>query len=361
MKWIVGWGAVPYCNMSCEFCYSKYVREEGDMLNLQQWQNFVSSNCDHIESINYGTGESTMCNDWYDLVYFISTSFPQITQALTTNGYISSYIKENPNSKHKFFSSIHEVDVSLDFYQRDKHNAFRGQRNAFEWAINTLELCKNHNIVATLVFVGTNETLEIENLEGLFRIAAMYNAKIRLNIFRPINGINSHSQKYVADFHVIMHALEWINDNHKVLSIDDSLFSALLIDDSANFGSVKFNNSLRILHDGSITPSTYLVSKEFRKLSILESSVLSKIESSDLLIPEVVPAECAGCIYEQKCKGGVYDRRYLWNGTFNSRDSYCPFIDARREIPKFSIKLSKIPFSSVHHGYLPTMFFEPQT
>ena len=27
MKWSVGWGPVPYCNMNCEFCYSRSVRE----------------------------------------------------------------------------------------------------------------------------------------------------------------------------------------------------------------------------------------------------------------------------------------------------------------------------------------------
>lgn len=57
-------------------------------------------------------------------------------------------------------------------------------------------------------------------------------------------------------------------------------------------------------------------------------------------------------------RGGVIDRRYLWNGSLDYRDPYC-FIEDKQLLSKIDgINLSEEPFYSVHDGYLPTMFFK---
>lgn len=354
MKWIVGWGAVAKCNMKCQFCYSQKVRAEEHVLSYNDWISFISSNGNHIESINYGTGENTMVDEWFDLIKYIADEYPQIKQALTTNGYISQRIKKDPEKAQKFFSSIQEVDVSLDFSEKEKHNAFRGNQKAHDWALDTIKICRDRNIEVTIVFIGTNNTLEENNLRGLFEIARKYDVKLRMNLFRPTNGINNHSKRFITSYEKIINALKWINDNHTVLSIDDALFSAILTD---NPKVPNHNNSLRILHDGSITPSTYLISKEFRTYNITEGSVLQKISDSGWGIKPSIPDECTQCKYVERCGGGVYDRRYLWYGTFEKRDPYCPYLNAN-DFPNFKIKNDPMKtVSSIHHGYLPTMFF----
>ena len=47
--------------------------------------------------------------------------------------------------------------MSLDFAIREKHNYFRGQPKAYDWAINTLKMLQKDNKVAAIVFVGFEE------------------------------------------------------------------------------------------------------------------------------------------------------------------------------------------------------------
>lgn len=110
--------------------------------------------------------------------------------------------------------------------------------------------------------------------------------------------------------------------------------------------------SVRILHTGDITPSTYLISDEFR---------MTKIENCDLnsvQLENELPSDCLECSLKNRCKGGVLDRRYLWYKDIKQRDPYCPF---RKEnyVPDFSVSIENDgSFSSVHDGYLPTLFFD---
>lgn len=84
MKWSIGWGTISQCNMNCGFCYSKRVRETSEDLKYNDWVKFIDENHQHIDSINYGTGENTLSLDWFKLVDYINVKY-NIKQALTTN------------------------------------------------------------------------------------------------------------------------------------------------------------------------------------------------------------------------------------------------------------------------------------
>ncbi|MGL4874448.1 MAG: radical SAM/SPASM domain-containing protein [Clostridium sp.] len=355
MKWNIGWGTVSSCNMKCGFCYSKNVRKESNDLGYDDWRKFIDENYQYINAINYGTGENSISDDWFKLINYINSKY-QIEQALTTNGFISERIKNDKNLENIFLKSIKEVDVSLDFANKDRHNSLRGQVNAYDWAINTLEFCSKNNITTTIVFLGTNETLEIQNLEGLFNVAKKYKCKLRMNLFRPTHGINENSKKYIADFESIIKGLEFINNEHKILAIDDPLFGSLLI---KNYKGVdpSGSQSLRVLGDGSITPSTYLISKEFIIGNISEKNILSKIDCQ-VDFEKLVPESCLECTNVNSCKGGVLDRRVLWYGSFNAADPYChKKLNLDNEIKQIELE-EDVNFESIHHGYLPTMFFK---
>ena len=341
MKWNVGWGVIPYCNMNCQFCYSNHVRSNPNfsLCKFEEWKNFVDQNHDLIGSINYGTGESTISDDWFKLIAYIRNSYPDIKQALTTNGYLKS---------------IDEVDVSLDFADAEKHNIFRGQPCAYEWAIDTLSYCQHNDIPCTIVFLGTDSVLDINNVANLFEIARKYNTILRTNIFRPTMGINNFSKKFVASYTNILECIYWINEHHKILSISDPLFCSLLVEDKVEIDHSGID-SIRILHDGKITPSTYLITEKFSVGKINESNLknLSFLEN-------VIPKDCEFCLYVNKCQGGVLDRRYLWFQDFNQRDPYCPF-RPENFLPDKKVTLNNTNnFKSVHYGYLPTMFFAPR-
>lgn len=356
-KWNVGWGVVSLCNMNCSFCYSRIKRNEDKDLTYTDWIKFIDENHEQINSINYGTGENSLSSDWFYLIDYVRKKYSEIKQAVTTNGYISHAMKEDPKKLEIVNRSIDEFDISLDYSDIDKHNKFRGQKNAGKWAIDTLEYCKKNAKKATIVCLGSKINMNMQNIEGLFAIASKYNAKLRINIYRPTEGINDFSKQFILEPQQLVDILYRIDEKYKILAISDSLFSNILTDKSEKEHSGI--DSIRILPDGSITPSTYLISEEYVIGNIKEYKILSKLNEREKLlntVKEIVPAECQYCEYKNNCKGGVMDRRYLWYGTLEHKDPYCVF-----DLKKLKkIKISSEKFESVHYGYLPTMFFAPK-
>ena len=355
-KYNVGWGITNACNMNCKFCYSKDSRHSTSDKTLKDWIKFVDENHEYIDSINYGTGENAISNDFFKFISYVRENYPNITQSLTSNGYIYERVSKDPELYDIYKKSIDEVDVSLDFAIPEKHNFFRGQPKAYDWAINTLKMLQKDKKTATIVFVGFEETMTPENIDGLFEIAKKYDALIRLNIYRPVSDNKEINKKFILSYKTLMSALEYINEKYKVVTLSDVLLGNIYTREK----DIKENtgiDSIRILPDGSICPSTYLITKDFRnKYNIKQENVLSKVKFEDF-IEAPIPEKCKDCEIRNKCKGGVYDRRMLWNKTLKERDPYCPF-ENNDDINKKQFKTLKKKRVSVHDGYLPTMFFK---
>ncbi len=355
-KYNVGWGITNACNMNCKFCYSKDTRHSTSDTTLKDWIKFVDENHEYIDSINYGTGENAISNDFFKFISYVRENYPSITQSLTSNGYIYERVSKDPELYDIYKKSIDEVDVSLDFAIPEKHNFFRGQPKAYDWAINTLKMLQKDKKTATIVFVGFEETMTPENIDGLFEIAKKYDALIRLNIYRPVSDNKEINEKFILSYKTLMSTLEYINEKYKIVTLSDVLLGNIYTREK----DIKENtgiDSIRILPDGSICPSTYLITKDFRnKYNIKQENVLSKVKFEDF-IEAPIPEKCKDCEIRNKCKGGVYDRRMLWNKTLNERDPYCPF-ENDDDINKKQFKTLKKKRVSVHDGYLPTMFFK---
>lgn len=355
----VGWGIVSACNMKCKFCYSADVRHEikNSDVGIKEWIDFVDRNSENIDSINYGTGENSLLSDWYEFVAYVSQNHPHIKQAITTNGTLYEKMMKNSRYEKIVNDGISEVDVSLDYFDEKKHDDLRGLNGAYKNATNMLRYCKGTNIEATLVFIGINDVIQEDNLKGLFGFAAEADCKLRTNIFRPMNIKDERIRSFVSKYDSILNMLKWINDNHTILYLGDPLFSSILTDGetASDPSGIK---SIRILSNGDITPSTYLIGKEFRKVNI-KDALLETINHDNMGMDLHIPNKCQNCKYKENCKGGVLDRRYLWYQTFNEADPYCPFRDENHE-PDFKVQINpnKEPIISVHKDYLPTMFFK---
>lgn len=355
-KFNVGWGITNSCNMNCKFCYSKETRHETEETTYDDWKRFIDENYEYIDSINYGTGENTISDAFFKFVSYVRMNYPNITQSLTTNGYISERISKDKKIYDIYKNCIDEIDVSLDFADKDKHNHFRGQPKAYEWAIKTLECLKKDNKKATIVFVGFEETMKKDNIDGLFKIANKYNALLRLNIYRPVSESESINKQFILSYKTLIDTLEYINQKYQIVTLSDVLFGSIY----SEVSDIKENtgiDSIRILADGSICPSTYLITENYRsKYNIKQPYVLKNIEFDEFQSAPI-PNKCEKCAIKEKCRGGVFDRRILWNKTLEKRDPYCPY-ENDDDIYKEKFNILKKKRISVHDGYLPTMFFK---
>ena len=87
-KYNVGWGITNFCNMNCKFCYSKDTRLSTNTVTFEDWIRFIDENNKFIDSINYGTGENTISDEFFEFIQYVRKKYPNITQSLTSNGYI---------------------------------------------------------------------------------------------------------------------------------------------------------------------------------------------------------------------------------------------------------------------------------
>lgn len=360
-KWKIGWGLTNKCNMNCEFCYSSTARKSKAEVSLADSKDFINRNYQHIESINYGTGENALLPQWFDLIEFIKKRAPNIKQALTTNGYLSQALYENFKAKEAI-TSLSEIDVSIDFADEKKHNAIRGNSNAYLWALKTLEICNQYGIIPTIVTIGINSTLDVNNIVSIFELATSYNAFVRINIFRP----NSKQKIKPLDYSVLKTAIRYIVQNYKIVSLSDILFSAII--NQIEFIDNTGKTSLRILPNGKITISTYLIDEKWWKEDLttidLSSEGLSMKLLGDNLNPPI-PEKCELCEIKKICKGGAIDRRLIWFNSLYKNDPYCPY-NNNDSIESWKMdntshnsinKKEGVP--SIHDGYLPTLIFRP--
>ena len=357
--WKIGWGFTAACNMACPFCYSRTARTRDQEVPLSVAKRFIAQNASEIASINYGTGESTLSPAWYELISFVRDEYPLLRQALTTNGTLS--VGQNATTRRAAWANaIDEVDVSIDFADPVRHNQMRGHPHAFEWAVRALELCAEEGIVSTIVFVGFAETLQVANLEQLTNLAAKYGAFLRLNILRPTSNVTMAPPTPLQ----VYAGLKWLLSSTRVVSLCDPLFGALF-DPEYHQPETTGVTSLRILPDGSVTPSTYLITEEWKGASIYNEDVrLSEIGQSPAFLrlqQAPVPAKCLGCEHVQVCRGGAVDRRVLHYQTLEERDPYCPYRGEGKFLNQVPIRYHEreetVP--SVHDGYLPTLIFAP--
>ncbi|MBF0604467.1 MAG: radical SAM protein [Nitrospirae bacterium] len=356
-KWHIGWGTTSACNMKCEFCYSKESRSTHNDSPLLDNIKFIDRNYSYIDSINYGTGENTLSLEWISLLSHVAKSFPEISQALTTNG---SLVELAPGKQDVIFSALAEVDISLDFADEKKQNNFRNNEHAYRWALDCIDMCRSKGMTTTLTMLGIDQTLTEENLEKIFAIATERGCFVRINIFRP----NAGQQTPILSYKALKESLKWIINNHKIVSLADPLISALIGNEEKKDGSGI--SSLRILPDGSVTPSTYLVSSDWKRGHILDLD-LSDQRLSDRLIGHHKlnfewPHSCDGCRVKHHCKGGAFDRRIIWHQTTDCRDPYCPLENDDVAADWGDLQLNVHVHGSrpcIHDGYLPTLIFAP--
>lgn len=358
-SWKIGWGFTSACNMHCPFCYSKTARRNVVETDLDVANAFADANHDQITSINYGTGECSLSENWYPFIARTEKLYPHIRQSLTTNGSVATVVSRDPGKRRAVVEAIAEIDISIDYAAEERHNALRGHEDAYRWTIDTLEFCRAEGIVPTIVFVGHNETLMPHSIDSIFDLAAKYGAFVRMNLLRPVEGTRMAPPSY----QVAKAGIEHILASERVVSLCDPLFGSLYDPERAQ-PDTSGSMSLRILPEGNITPSTYLIVPEWFGGTLSGDLSLSEIHASApfrTLREAEPPVACRECPVVQTCRGGAYDRRVLFYGTLEERDPYCPLRHGEElPAPRKLLRTSLAEAPVAHDGYLPTMIFAPK-
>ena len=187
---VAGWSLTKQCNLNCIHCYNASGKRDKDELSLEESFRVVDKLKDAgVVAINFGGGECALRKDFIDICKYIKSK--DIAISYTTNGTTFNRIK-------KHLHLFHDVGVSIDFADAEKHDWFRGRKGTFHRAISALkELVKkkvDNEIVTCLTTLNSSE----KELQKLYNLAKDIGVDSwRLNRFRS-NGRGIDNEKDLA-------------------------------------------------------------------------------------------------------------------------------------------------------------------
>jgi len=154
------------CPLKCKHCFEWERLDGKESLSRHDLKNALGSLQEYgVSHIQLGGGEPMSRFD--DLLRLLDSSQPGTDFWLLTSGYDITYEKALLLKK----AGLTGVRISLDNYDPEQHNAFRGSEKAFEWAVSAVENCRKARLVTGLSLCITRELLTIGNLYSYLAFA----------------------------------------------------------------------------------------------------------------------------------------------------------------------------------------------
>lgn len=345
----VGWG-FGRCNQQCKHCYNSS-KSDAPTYAFLELKTVADKICPDITDINFGTGEFAVNPRAVDIAQYINENYPKINLALTTTG---SSVAILPRSLTK--KLFHDVDVSVDFPDKKRHNEFRRHPEAWSWVKKALDILVSEEIPRSIVTCITSETTN-DDIENLLNLARSYDATWRINWFR-------HTGRGTADLRVqanrAWEIISFLSDQVTFYCLDSVFAGPLNVECSPCPAG---RSTCRIHENMETSCYPFLKGREWSGGNILNDNVkLTTIYDAPVfkkLRNRTVP-HCNSCPFWEKCHGGCVTRAVLHNGGINEPDDYCPF-KAGLTIEKLAaISIKKQKGDLVHDGYLCTTIVKPE-
>lgn len=339
--------------MKCKHCYNASGMEFPihDQEKLMQIADKICQ--ENITDINFGTGEFLVNPNALFVAKYVKKNYPKVSLGLTTNGYSVVRMKDDDLT-----DLFHDIDVSIDFLDKKRHNEFRQHPKAWEWAIESLEKCQRLGIEHSIVTCVTSLTKD-EDIRGLLEVARKHDACLRLNWFRPTGR---GDEKLCITALRYWQVIRLLAEQADFEGLSDPLLQSVIQEKQEYEPCGCGWTSARIQDDLSVTPCVFLKGKEWSAGSILDKSLEGiRKDNKFKKIRNRLPKKCQECRYKS-CHGGCYSRAVLQNGSEDEVDAFCPFLSKQIEslIDDIKQKIVIRESDKVHHGYLCTLITKPK-
>lgn len=343
---VAGWTLTKACNLNCIHCYNASGKRELNELNLDECFNVVDKlkNAGVI-AINFGGGECALRLDFIDLCRYIKSK--DIAISYTTNGTTFDRIKDH-------LSLFHDIGISIDFADAEKHDWFRGKKGTFDLAINALKILVEKGISNEIVTCLTKLNCSESELQKLYSLAQKTGVDSwRLNRFRPNGRGIDNKQELVLSKTDLKKAYTYLSQfKREGILTPEPIFRAAFGGKYYLPGDPSGFTAFRIQSDGEVTPSVFLNESggniRYRSVEeIMDSEIFNRIRDRK---PQ---GKCKSCAEYYHCKGGDAGASYLKYGHFDGPDPLC-WISSKIKNPKVKQGLEKD--WNVHELYLCTLY-----
>jgi MoaA/NifB/PqqE/SkfB family radical SAM enzyme len=152
-------GITKKCPLSCLHCYEWEEINKKDILTLSDLKKtinkFQNTGVGHIQ---FGGGEPMSRFD--DMIELINFAKNKSDIWIATSGF--NLTKERAVLLKR--AGLTGVAISLDHFDPDFHNSFRGNSQAYKWAINATENCNQAGLITCWSICVTKQFISKENL-----------------------------------------------------------------------------------------------------------------------------------------------------------------------------------------------------
>lgn len=283
------------CPNNCVYCSAKNRTDERE-LTTEEWINIIKDIQDMGTPIIGLTGGDPMVReDIFDIVGAIDD---RSVSTLFTSGFNFTLESARELKRRGLFS----IGISLDSYDKEKHNRNRSSEKAFDFAIKALQNSREAGIYTLAQTVVLKEELDEEKLFKLFRLAKE-NGAHEVKILEPILSGKLLSEK---DFSKVLYNAE---DRKKLIEIQHKanrnnnlpkITTFAYTESEEKYGCGAGTQHSYISASGHLYPCDF-VPMDFGCLCEMGIKELWKEMNSEMGIPKI------GC-FAQRVNKEVYER-----------------------------------------------------
>lgn len=300
MGFSVGIGLTNDCNLSCDHCYRDIGRL--DQLSLEQVKRICQSI--PVSSMGMGTGENALHPQFIPIVEYLHQM--GIRLSIASNGFSLTSIPE------EILLAFQDVEVSIDFPDQTKQDAWRGQGN---WALvhQAIERCQYLSIEVSIL--ATLMSINFFLMDRMLTLARRNQVNLRVNAYQAVK-----TDAYRLGYAQFWEGYRRLFDEGLVISCTEPVVRAVM--GLSNVQSPCGRSSIRFNPRGQVIPCVYWPTRrgviyDLDDLYYLGSEV---IEGGSFEAARRLPTIAAGC----PCQGGCASRRAL-NNRLDAHDDYCPW------------------------------------
>jgi radical SAM protein with 4Fe4S-binding SPASM domain len=324
---VAGWSLTKACNLNCIHCYNASGEREPNELTLEECLKVVDKlKKAEVVAVNFGGGECALRPDFIDLCKHIKNN--DIAISYTTNGTTFNRIKNNLNL-------FHDIGVSIDFADAERHDWFRGRKGTFDQAVETLEVLVEKGIDNEIVTCLTKLNCSEQELKKLYDLSQRIGVDSwRLNRFRANGRGIDNKQRLALSKKDLKKAYTYLSQfKRRGILTPEPIFREAFGGTYYFPGDPSGFTAFRIQPDGEVSPSVFLSESggniKYQSVEeIMNSEVFKKIRDRS---PQ---GKCKSCEGYFHCRGGDAGASYLEYGHFNGPDPLCwlPSDEKRAEV-----------------------------
>lgn len=320
------------CNLKCKHCYASAGEKFPNEMTYDEIINVVDQ-LDEL-GINYITlsgGEPFEREDVFDIIKYIRQK--DIHVMITSNG---TLLNQDIMDKLKKLD-IDSIQISIDSYDPEIHDSFRGIKGSFNKAIEGIKLCKAIGIKVSIM--STLSAINRKNMDKLIDLALKLQVDgFAMERFVP-EGRGNNEREIAIDSSDLKRCLETLynyqkNTQNCFFTTNDPLFSFVNGSYELAYELSKDNKKLCggcslgkmafvITPDGEVGLCTRLYE---RIGSIREKSIAQILNENELLnkicVRDNLKGKCGRCKYKYIC-GGCRGWALQTTGDYLGEDNLC--------------------------------------